>query len=438
MQRGSPARAEGGLHLRVVNRILIGLILGIIVGLLLNGAAGAAWVKGLDTYLLNPLGQLFLRLIKMLVAPLVLLSLIVGTAGLGNARSVGRVGVKTLAIYMVTTAIAVTIGLVLAWSLAPGRGYQLPGEFTYKPAPAPPVMDTLLNIIPTNPFDALTRGDMLQIIAFAVLFGLALATLGERGKPLLALLEAGNEAVMKLIGWVMELAPYAVFALIARMVMAQGAAVLLPLAKYIVIVYVGCILHAAIVYSAITGWLARINPLEFFKRASPAMLVAFTTASSNATLPVTMEVSERNFGVRREIGSFTLPLGATINMDGTALYQGVSAVFLAQILGMDLTLGQMALIVLSATLASIGTAGVPGAGVIMLAMVLQAVGIPVEAIGIIIGVDRVVDMIRTCMNVTGDLACTTAIARSEGAMEFPATVGVRAGRARLGVASGGS
>ncbi|MEW6049265.1 MAG: dicarboxylate/amino acid:cation symporter [Bacillota bacterium] len=420
--------------MRLVNRILIGLILGVIVGLLLNGVAESAWVKGLDTYLLNPLGQIFLRLIKMLVAPLVLLSLIVGTAGLGNARRVGRVGVKILVIYMITTAVAVTIGLVLAWVLAPGRGYRLPSEFTYTPKPAPSVVDTLLNIIPTNPFDALTRADMLQIIAFAVLFGLAVAALGERAKGLLGLFEAGNEAVMKLITWVMELAPYAVFALIARMVMVQGAAVLLPLAKYIVIVYVGCILHAAVTYSSVTGWLGRINPLEFFKRASPATLLAFTTASSSATLPVTIEVSERNFGVKREIGSFTLPLGATINMDGTALYQGVSAVFLAQILGMDLTLSQMALIVLAATLASIGTAGVPGAGVIMLAMVLQSVGIPVEAIGIIIGVDRVVDMIRTSMNVTGDLACTTAVARSEAAMEFPATIGVTAGRARVGAA----
>ncbi|MBE3599382.1 MAG: dicarboxylate/amino acid:cation symporter [Limnochordaceae bacterium] len=420
--------------MRLVNRILLGLVVGVIVGLVLNGVAQAGWVKGLDAYVLNPLGQIFLRLIKMLVAPLVLLSLIVGTAGMGNARKVGRVGAKIIAIYMITTALAVILGLVLAGVFAPGRGYQVPASFTFEPKPAPSVVDTLLNVIPTNPFEALMKGEMLQIIVFAILFGLALTALGERAKGLLQLLEVANEAVMKLIMWVMELAPYAVFALMARMVMAQGAGVLLPLGKYIVIVYVGCILHAAWLYSLIVGWLGRISPIEFFKRAAPAMVVAFTTASSNATLPVTMQVSERNFGIRREIGSFTLPLGATVNMDGTALYQGVSALFLAQILGIPLTLSQMAIIVLSATLASIGTAGVPGAGVIMLAMVLQSVGIPVEAIGIIIGVDRVVDMIRTMMNVTGDLACTTAVARSEGAMEFPATIEVTTAGARQAVA----
>lgn len=420
--------------MRLVNRILLGLVIGVIVGLLLNRVAQAGWAQGLDTYVLNPLGQVFLRLIKMLVAPLVLLSLIVGTAGLGNARKVGRVGGKIIAIYMVTTALAVILGLVLAGVFAPGRGYQVPADFAYEPRPAPSIVDTLLNIIPTNPFDALVRGEMLQIIAFAVLFGLALATLGERGKGLLQFFEAANESIMRLVMWVMEIAPYAVFALIARMVMAQGAGVLLPLGKYIVIVYAGCILHAAWLYSLIVGWLGRISPIEFFRRASPAMVLAFTTASSNATLPVTMQVSERNFGIRREIGSFTLPLGATINMDGTALYQGVSALFLAQILGIDLTLSQMAIIVLSATLASIGTAGVPGAGVIMLAMVLQSVGMPIEAIGIIIGVDRIVDMIRTCMNVTGDLACTAAVARSEGAMEFPATIEVTTAGARRAVA----
>lgn len=420
--------------MRLVNRILLGLIVGIVVGLILNGVAQTGWVKALDAYILNPLGQIFLRLIKMLVAPLVLLSLIVGTAGLGNARKVGRIGGKVIAIYMVTTALAVTLGLVLAGVFAPGRGYRVPAEFTYEPRPAPSVVDTLLNIIPTNPFDALTRGDMLQIIAFALLFGLALTVLGERGKGLLQLIEVANEAVMKLIVWVMELAPYAVFALMARMVMAQGAAVLVPLAKYIVIVYVGCILHAAWLYSLIVKWLGRISPVEFFKRAAPAMVVAFTTASSSATLPVTMQVSERNFGIRREVGAFTLPLGATINMDGTALYQGVSALFLAQVLAIPLTFPQLLLIVLSATLASIGTAGVPGAGVIMLAMVLQSAGIPVEAIGIIIGVDRVVDMVRTMMNVTGDLACTTAVARSENAMEFPATIEVTTAAARQAVA----
>lgn len=411
--------------MKLATRILVGLVLGIVVGLIFNLAVGAetGLVKNLLTYLISPVGDAFIRAIRMIVVPLVLASIVVGTASLGDIRKVGRIGGKTISFYLVTTAMAVILGLLLASVFTPGIGTTIETEgATYTAAKAPPVMTTLLNMIPINPVDALARADMLQIIVFAIFLGIAISLVGEPAKVLLKGIEGLNEAMMRLTMFVMEAAPYAVFCLMTRTVTNQGTAILLPLAKYIILIYVGLIIHAIVVYGGIAKIFGKVNPIDFFKRVSPAMVLAYSSASSAATLPLTIECGEKNLGIKREVCAFTLPLGATINMDGTALYHGISALFLAQLLGVSLTVGQMVTIVLSATLASVGTAGVPGAGMIMLAMVLESVGLPVSAIGIIMGVDRLIDMGRTCMNVTGDLACTLAIARSENAVDYPTTI----------------
>lgn len=410
--------------MKLANKILIGLILGVIAGLILHGSAGTTFVKNLMTYLISPVADAFIRAIRMIVVPLVLASLVVGTASLGDIKKVGRIGGKTVGIYLVTTAIAIILGIVLASILSPGTNVNVPKEGTYTAAKAPHIMTTLVNMIPINPVDALAKGEMLQIIVFAIFLGIAASTVGEAAKPMLKVFEGLNEAMLQLTMYVMQAAPYAVFALITRTVVNQGSTILMNLAMFIVVVYLGLIIHAVVIYGGIAKFLGGVSPVEFFKRVSPAMLLAFTSASSAATLPLTIECGEKNLGIKREICSFTLPLGATVNMDGTALYQGVSVLFLAQLLGINLTFSQMLTVVVSATLASIGTAGVPGAGMIMLAMVLESVGMPVSAIGIIMGVDRIVDMGRTCMNVTGDLACTLAVARSEKAVNFPTTIEV--------------
>ncbi|MBT9135590.1 MAG: Proton/glutamate-aspartate symporter [Firmicutes bacterium] len=410
--------------MRLANRIFVGLILGVLFGLMLYSVRDTTWVKNLMTYFISPVGDAFIRAIRMIVVPLVLASIAVGTASLGDIKKIGRIGGKIISFYLVTTAIAIIIGLILAVVIAPGVTADVAKEGTFTPREAPPIMTTILNIIPINPIDSLARGDMLQIIVFAVLLGITISTVGETAKPLLNVLEGLNNAMLKLTMMVMELAPYGVFALMARTVINQGAQILISLALFIVVVYLALIIHAVFVYGGIVKFFGGVSVIDFYRRISPAMLVAFTTASSAATLPVTLKCSEENLGIKKEIGAFTLPLGATINMDGTAIYQGVSVVFLAQLLGVDLTISQMLTVIVAATLASIGTAGVPGAGMIMLAMVLESVGLPVSAIGIIMGVDRIVDMARTCMNVSGDLVCTLAVARTENGVNYPATIEV--------------
>jgi len=413
---------EEGYSVKLANRILYGLIAGIIIGLLLHFVRETAFVKNLMTYLISPVGDAFIRAIRMLVVPLVLASLVLGTASLGDLKKVGRIGGKIMSFYLVTTAIAIILGITLTVIFQPGLAVDVAKEGKFTATPAPPIMTTIIEMIPVNPFDALNRGAMLQIIIFAVLVGVGIAAAGDVAKPLLNVFEGLNQVMLWLTGLVMQIAPYGVAALIARTVINVGPAILVSLAMFIVVVYLGLIIHLVVVYGGIAKFFGGVSLIEMIKRISPAMLVAFTTASSAATLPVTLQCSEKNLGVKKEIGAFTLPLGATVNMDGTALYQGVSVVFLAQLLGVDLTFNQMLMVIVSATLASIGTAGVPGAGMIMLAMVLESVGMPVSAIGIIMGVDRIVDMGRTCMNVSGDLICTLAVARSENAVDMPATI----------------
>lgn len=396
--------------------IMIGLIVGVLAGI----------VFGPKIAVVKPLGDLFLRLIMMIVVPLVFSSLVVGAASTGDVRKLGRIGGKTMVYYLSTTAFAVTIGLILANLAGVGKGLSLDvGKAAFEAKKAPSVIDTLLNIIPKNPVASMSGGDMLQIIAFALFLGIAITLVGGKGKPVLEFFESFADLMYRITGMVMAFAPFGVFGLVAPVVGKHGASVLLPLIKVILVVYLGCILHAALTYSSLIYIFARMNPLKFFKGAFPAMAVAFSTTSSSGTLPVTMRATEENLGVSKRIGSFMLPLGATINMDGTALYQGVCALFIAQIYGIDLTFVQQMQVVLAATLASIGTAGVPGAGLIMLTMVLQAVGLPLEGIALIAGIDRILDMIRTTVNVTGDAAGAVIVAATEGELDPGAVSGKR-------------
>lgn len=390
-------------------RILIGMVAGIIVGLLLQGNPEIA------TSYIAPIGTVFLNLIKLIIVPLVFSSLLIGVAGMEDVTKLGRVGLKTFVYFFCTTAIAIIIGLILGNVLSVGGNYVLPTAeaITYEASEAPPFIETLVNIIPSNPLSAVVNGEMLQIIVFALIIGIGLLVIGEKGKIVFNFFDAIAEAFYAITSFIMKLAPIGVFGLIAPVIAQNGPEVLLPLFKLIAIVYFACFLHVALTYSFSIKFLSKMNPLEFYKKAFPAWATAFTTSSSSGSLPVTMKCAE-DLNVSQPVYSFVLPLGATINMDGTAIYQGVSALFIAQVFGVDLSISQQVTIVLTATLASVGTAGVPGAGMIMLAMVLEAVGLPVEGIALVAGVDRFLDMARTSINVLGDLSCAVFIGRTEG------------------------
>jgi len=393
----------------LTTKIFLGLFLGIIVGLLLTSN------KDIATTYIKPFGTLFLNLIKMIIVPLVFSSLIVGTASVGDIKSLGRIGGKTMAYYLITTAFAVILGLILGTVLVPGQGLSIPVNVETTAQEAPSIIDTLLNVIPSNPLKGLVEGNMLQIIVFAIFLGIgATAVTEELGKPFINFFNSLAEIMYKITELVMKFAPIGVFGLITPVVAENGPSVLLPLIKVIAAVYLGCVLHAALVYSSLLKALAKFSPIKFFKGIAGPAITAYSTSSSSGTLPVTMKAAKENLGVSDKIASFVLPLGATVNMDGTALYQGVCALFIAQVYGLNLTIGQMITIVLTATLASIGTAGVPGAGMIMLTIVLESVGLPLEGIALIAGIDRVLDMARTCINVVGDLSAAVVVAKSEG------------------------
>ena len=386
--------------------ILIGLGLGILAGLALQRVP---WVA--STFL-QPLGNLFLNVVKMLIVPLVFSSIAVGACGLGDAKSVGRVGGKTIAFYLFTTALAVTVGLVAGNLFSIGRGLGLTAPESSEPAQDLDLADTLLNIAPTNPVAALAEGNMLQVIFFALVLGGGILAAGERGRPLFRGLEALADVMYEITGKVMYFSPVAVFALIAPVIAQHGLSVLADLLGVVALVYGACLVHALVVYSAAVAGLGRMSPLCFLKEAAPAILFAFSSASSAATLPFSLAAAER-LGASHPVRSFVLPLGATINMDGTAIYQGVCALFIANAYGIPLDLSQQLTIVLTCTLASIGTAGVPGAGTIMLSMVLTSVGLPVEGVSLVWGVDRILDMARTTLNITGDIACSVVVSRTE-------------------------
>lgn len=395
-------------------KIIIALILGALTGILLNLFA-PGWFPPLDTYVFTPIGKIFISLITMLVVPIVFISIALGTAGLGDPKKLGRIGLKTISYFLITTAVAIIIGLSLAYLLEPGNAGTFETEgLEYSGEEAPPISETLLNIIPTNPIQAFAEANMLQIIVFAIFIGFALTILGTKVELVKEVFEQGNEIMMYLVNLVMKFAPYGTFALLASAIGQQGLDAIKAMSLYMIVVLLALVVHAFVTYGSSILIIAKRNPINFFKGFAPAMGVAFSTSSSNATLPVSMNIAQKNLGVPKSISSFVQPLGATINMDGTAIMQGVATVFIAQVYDVDLTLTSLLIVVLTAILASIGTAGVPGVGLIMLAMVLTSVNLPVEGIALIIGIDRLLDMARTAVNITGDAACAVIVAETEG------------------------
>ena len=383
--------------------IALGLVLGVIAGLAFQGAPDVA------TEYIKPFGTIYLNLIKMVVVPVVLLSIMQGIVSLQDVRKVGSIGVKTICFYLVTTAIAITLGLVLANVLQVGAGYTISTEgLSYEAAEAPSLMDTIVNIVPSNFFQPLADATMLQVIVIALFFGFGIILAGEKGKLAKDLVDSCAEVSFKVMFIILKLSPIGVFALICPVVASNGPDVLLPLLKVILVAYAAYIIHMIVTYSTAVKLASGMSPLKFFKGMSEPILFAFSSASSVGTLPFNMDATQQ-MGARKEVSSFVLPLGATINMDGTAIYQGVCAIFIAQIFGVDLTIAQQLTIILTATLASVGTAGVPGAGMIMLAMVLESVGLPLEGIALVAGIDRILDMGRTTVNITGDAACTMCV-----------------------------
>lgn len=397
-------------------QIFIGLILGIILGLIFRE----------KILVIEPIGQIFLRLITMIVVPLVFVSLLLGTASLGDIRKLGRIGAKTALYFLVTTVIAICIGLILANAVRPGEGlnedvkaelyqnYEATAQVGIQGMEEKPdLIDVLINIVPSNPVQAFVEGNMLQIIFVAILFGVVFTLIpNEKSDPVIKVFDGLNDAIIQIVHIIMKLAPYGVLALIAAVIGKYGMGILVTLMKYSMVVIGGLLLYTLSVNSLAVKFLGHVGPLQFFKAIKEAIIIAFSTSSSMATLPVAMD-SVENLGVSREYSSFVIPLGSTVNMDGTALYQGVSAVFIAQIYGIHLGLTGQITIVLMAVLSSIGAAGVPMAGIICLAMVLKQLGIPLEGIALILGVDRFLDMVRTCTNVIGNMACSVVIQESE-------------------------
>lgn len=403
-------------HQSLTVQIFIGLVVGAVVGLLLNATQmnQIDWIKSVFINgVFHAGGKIFLASLQMLVVPIVFVSLVCGTAGLGDIKKLGRIGGKTVVLYLFTTACAISMGLLIAWIIRPGDGFELTTQAEFEAGEAPPLIDTLINIFPTNPIEAIAKGEMLQIILFSLLFGLAITLAKKSGERILELFLDLNEVVMKLVNMVIRVSPLGVFCLIAKVFANQGFDAIMPLAKYFFTILLVLLLHLTLTYPFLLKIVGKLSPIVFIKKFNEVMFFAFSTASSNATIPVSMDAVEKRLGVKKAVSSFTIPLGATINMDGTAIMQGVATVFVSQAYAIDLSFSQYLMVILTATLASIGTAGVPGVGLIMLAMVFQQVGLPLEGIGIIMAVDRLLDMMRTAVNVAGDATVSCVVAKSE-------------------------
>ncbi|KOO07607.1 dicarboxylate/amino acid:cation symporter [Vibrio hepatarius] len=402
----------------LTSRVIIGMVVGILTGFAIQSLfADNGFV---DTYIVNGLfevgGKIFVASLKMLVVPLVFVSLVCGTSSLKDLSTLGRMGGKTLAFYITTTAIAITLALTMGNLFQPGAGADLTAASSFKSAEAPSLGQVVINMFPTNPISAMAEGKTLQIIVFAVLFGVAISAAGKPGERIASFFSDLNEVIMKLVAILMHLAPYGVFFLMAKLFSGLGLGAIVNLAEYFLVLAGTLMLHGLVTYSVMLKGFTGLSPITFLKKMEDAIMFAFSTASSNATIPVTMETVKNRMGVENRISSFTVPLGATVNMDGTAIMQGVATAFIAQAFNIDLTMGDYLMVILTATLASIGTAGVPGVGLVMLAMVLNQVGLPLEGIALIMGVDRLLDMIRTAVNITGDSAVTVIVAKSEGAL----------------------
>ncbi len=405
----------------LTTKVLLGMALGIILGLIFNLTGMNAKGTFVNQFVVNGafhiVGKMFVNMLKMLVVPLVFFSLICGVTGIGDIRMLGRVGTKSFALYMLTTAIAIATAIIIAASLGIGDGLNLETAASFSGKEAPPLSQVLIDIIPKNPVAAMANGDMLPIIFFSIMVGVSMLMVGHKAKPFIEGAEIANEIMMKMVNIIMALAPYAVFALIAKAVANLGLDLLASLAGYVLVLVGALMFHLFVTLMITLKVFSGLSPVMFLKKIRNVQVFAFSTASSNATIPVTMRTVTQRFGVNNSVASFTVPFGATINMDGTAIMQGVATVFIANVYGVDLGIAGYLTVILMSVLASIGTAGVPGVGLIMLSMVFTQVGLPVEGIGLVLGVDRLMDMIRTAVNVSGDAAVSSIVAKSEGKLD---------------------
>ncbi len=407
-------------RIKLTKQILVAMVLGFTIGALIHGFD---WSENafIGEFLVGGIfslgGQIFIKTLKLLVVPLVFVSLVCGASSLAGGNNMGRIGLKTVALYLMTTAIAITLALTVANIINPGLGINMAEGMTFQAREAPPFTQVVLDIFPSNPVAAMAEGNMLQIIVFALLLGVALTRAGDAGLALKASFDRWNEVIMQLVMMLMLAAPVGVFCLMVTLGAQLGFGAILDLLAYFLCVLLVLALHFLITYPTLIKLLVRVSPVLFYQHMAPVMAFAFSTASSGATLPVTLETVKKRIGVRNEIASFVVPVGATINMDGTAIMQGVATVFIAQAFNVDIGLTGYLMVILTATMASIGTAAVPGVGLITLALVLTQVGLPVEGIALIIGVDRLLDMTRTVVNVVGDATVSSVVARSEGQFE---------------------
>jgi len=388
-------------------KILIALFIGVVVGL---------WM-GPSAQIFKPIGVLFLNLISMIIVPLVLSSMAVGITSIHDPSKLGRIGIKTLALYLITTLIAIGFGIFFGKALAPGAGLDLKVEKPIEVVQTPSLSDMFFAMVPSNPVTAMAEGNVMQIILFALFLGLAINFAGEKGKPLRNVLQSLADVMYRLTSIIMEFSPIGVFAIMASVTGSFGIAVLLPLLKFLGTYYLACGVHVLLVFCGILWGLAKLNPMPFFKGMGDAIMVAFSTCSSSATLPISMHCTEKNLGVSKNITSFVLPLGSTINMNGAALFQGMSAVFVAQAYGISLSLEALLTLVVTATLSAIGAAGIPGTGFIMLSVVFTSVGLPIEGLALLAGIDRVREMVSTVLNILGDAVVAVFVAKQEGELD---------------------
>ncbi|MAW58755.1 MAG: dicarboxylate/amino acid:cation symporter [Alphaproteobacteria bacterium] len=401
--------------LSFTQKILTAMLFGALFGILLNNID--IYNSLINQYLSNGvfevIGKLFVNSLKMLVVPLVFCSITVGITSLGNLSLMGRIGLKAIIIYLLTTAFAISLALICAIIINPGQGFEIDNALQFSAKEAPSLSSVLISIVPSNPILAMAEGEMLQIILFAIILGIAITITGKNAESFKKGVTSLNEIMMSMVQIIMKFAPLGVFCLIAKTFASQGIDMIIPLASYFFTVTIVLLLHVLLTYSAFLKFIGNVSPILFLKKMRTAVVFAFSTASSNATIPVTLNTVEKRLGVDKSVASFTVPLGATINMDGTAIMQGVATVFIASVYMVDLTIGDYLTVILTATLASIGTAGVPGVGLIMLTMVLTQVGLPVEGVALIIGIDRLLDMMRTAVNITGDSMVSLITSKSE-------------------------
>lgn len=404
----------------LTKKILLSIILGAIVGLILHPFSQIYWINTyLTVGLFDTVGSIFITLMKMLVVPLIFISIVCGASNLSDPKSLGRIGGKTLILYLLTTALAITFAIFFASIFQIGKGANLNIDLSHVEIKTPnSIKDTILSLFSTNPFDSLAEGHMLQVIVFSLLLGIAISLSKESGKRIKLWFDDMNHVVMSLVNIVLRFTPYGVFALIAKLTITTEPEEIIHLFSYFFMVLFVLFFHLFFTNSLLLGLFARLNPIIFFKKMLPTQLFAFSTSSSNATIPVTLKTTEEQLGCDNKVAGFTVPLGATINMDGTSIMQGVATIFIAHVYNIDLSLMNYLTIILTATLSSIGTAGVPSVGLITLTLVLTQVGLPVEGIALIIGIDRILDMVRTAVNITGDAAVTTVVAKTENAMDL--------------------